>query len=416
MRFLNLDSPLHLQAPSADAAADALNSTLHALASTSSQAPLLLALAEVEASRGSWRAASDAAARAVAAAGSDPASAAVRKAALDARVRACLTAGYDSEALTACAEEAGLEEGSGAGPSLPTVSLSALHAHASSLAPAAASLAAAVRGVLLHGEADTMDDIMSTDPDRGLVLAWAAARAGGVFAAVGGVAGRAAARAVLESGPVVSAGGVALSVPLTSPTGPLARGEAVASLHACSAQLSLADRDWVAAEDAASAALAAVTGEGVGADTTLARPPAAAAAPLLLLGDVFARRAQVTVAEGLYRRAALDAGLAEPSGDGSARLWKSAAACPAVHPSLASTIAWRMAQLLSLNASRATEAGRWAQVAAAVGGMDKEALAASALGPLCGLKGGVVAGMAGPYVDVGTRRVLPRLEGVEVEG
>jgi len=424
---------LHLlQAPTPDAAADALTSTLHGLAaSTSSSSPvsstparLLLALAEVEAGRGAWRAAADAAWRAVEAASGDDDAIAVRKAALDARVRACLTAGWDEDALKACAAEAGLEEAAGGGPSLPTVALSALHAHATGLAPAAGSLAAALRGVLLYDEQpDQMEYLIAHDP---MVIVWAAARAGGVFAAAGGEAGRAAARSVLGCGPATAAASAAAAAPLTAPSGPVARGEVTASLAACAAQLALAERDWAAAEDAASAALAAATGEGGGGGgggagpsaTTPALPrhPASAAAPLLILGDVFARRAQVTVAEGLLRRAALDAGLAEPSGGGGGqqqRVWAasvSASHPPPVHPSLASTIAWRMAQLLSLTPNRGTEARRWAGLAAAAGGLggDEDALA-TALGPLDGLKGGVVAGMAGPFVDVSIRRVLPHL-------
>ena len=366
----------------------------------------------MEAARGSWRAAADAAGAAAEAvggcdAGPAPAARSVLVAALDARVRACLTAGWDAEA--AAVVDGALTAAGGACPPVAAAGWAALVAHAAGDAAGAAGAAARVASLLEEG------DPAASDPDAGLATAWAALRAGAVRASCGGDGGGSEDPSpshlfgVAAAASAASRGG---ATPATCPTGPVARGEAAASFGAGLAQLALRAKDWPGAEDRAAAAL-----DDLQAASSAA---AATAAPILLLGDTFARRAQLTVAEGLYKRAAQGAGLVEPTGDAGERVWagkpgRSASALPAVHPSLAAAAAWRLAQLMTLAPRRSTEAGRWAGAAVRAGGLGPdEAALTAALGPLDGLKGGVVAGMGAPcWVDVATRRVLPRLVGVD---
>jgi hypothetical protein len=164
--------------------------------------------------------------------------------------------------------------------------------------------------------------------------------------------------------------------------------------------VSVAGRQWEAAEEALGAALAAA--EGVSTDRH-----ARLAAPLLLLGQVYSRTARVTFAEGLLREAAKLAGLeparAEAAGWAGGRL---------AHPSLLAALAWRHAQLLdALPPSRAGEGQVWQRCAeqlwrragppyeGAEGGV------AGVLGELGVLKGKAAAG-SGALLSLGSRRLL----------
>jgi hypothetical protein len=148
--------------------------------------------------------------------------------------------------------------------------------------------------------------------------------------------------------------------------------EAAADARVAQAQAHAAARRWPEAEAALSRAVEA--GEAAaGGD---ARSPGLAA-PLVLLGDVYARTARVMYAEGMYREAARLAGVeaagigsggrgggggggaAEEDGGGA----EAAAGPRAVHPSLGALVAWRYAQLLTALPRRETEARAWAAAA-----------------------------------------------------
>ena len=393
---------------SPDTAVDVLTSSLSNTTSSLASARLSLALAEVEARRGSWRAAADAAGVAAEAAGRDlgalPALS-VLAAAWDARVRACLIAGWDEEAVAFMSSVNAAAAVGGDPPSIiktAAAGLGALVAHVGGDQARASGAAAALGGLDEATRASlAQEDYQLHDPDIALAASWAAVRAGAVWASCGGTSSSSPWFPIAARTAAASTAAADLS---TCPTGPLARADLAASVGAGLAQLALRAGDCPGAEDEAAASLGAADGAG--------SPAAAAAAPLLLLGDTFARRAQLTVGVGLYTRAAQGAGLVQPTGGTGGKLWAALGGrAPAVHPSLASAVAWRLAQLLTLAPRRSTEADQWAGVAVRAGGLGPDAAAlTAALGPLHGLKGGLVASMGAPWVDVATRRVLPRLE------
>jgi hypothetical protein len=169
------------------------------------------------------------------------------------------------------------------------------------------------------------------------------------------------------------------SLPLISSIAAQLWREIAADARVAAAQAHAAAHRWPEAEEQLS--LAVKAGEAAaGGD---ARYPGLVA-PLTLLGDVYARTARVTFAEGMYREAARLAGVvvvvgggggseaagggsaapssSSSSGDGSSSSFSSSesAGPHSVHPSLGALAAWRYAQLLTALPRRETEARAWA--------------------------------------------------------
>ena len=148
-------------------------------------------------------------------------------------------------------------------------------------------------------------------------------------------------------------------------------------------------------------------------DLCLRRPEAAAAPLLLVLGQICAGSGQVMVAEGLFRR-----------GGQLLRILTSGKAPPArfrdsVHPSVASALAWRHAQLLTALPQRGKEAAELAEAAARIEDSGRPSSSSSSLdscrssledslGTLDALTGKGRKGR-GVVVDAAARRVLPWL-------
>jgi len=399
-------------------ALDALRAVSPALAAAGRPAPrcaVLLAASDAHASLGEWVEASKEAAEALEfAAAADPAAAEslplLQTAAL-AAVRAALAAGDDAAAARAAARAGGVGDvlaglaalargaggqGDGRGegqfgaaqqqqqpPSssdpttaspLALLSLGRTHAAAAMRAAAWAAAAQAQAG----GDGDAR-------------AAAAAAAAGPHADAARGPLGRCAELADAEADSAASA------VPLVPHLSASLWREVAADARVAQGQAAAAARRWPEAEEALSAAVRA--GEAAaGGD---ARAPSLAA-PLVLLGDVYARTARVTFAEGMYREAARLAGAEARIGGGAGggaagagaggagggagdggggaptsgenggggggtteSLSTPAAGAGAagprpVHPSLAALAAWRYAQLLTALPRRGTEAAAWA--------------------------------------------------------
>ena len=148
-------------------------------------------------------------------------------------------------------------------------------------------------------------------------------------------------------------------------------------------------------------------------DLCLRRPEAAAAPLLLVLGQICAGSGQVMVAEGLFRRGGQLLGILTSGKAPPARFRDS------VHPSVASALAWRHAQLLTALPQRGKEAAELAEAAARIEDSGRPSSSSSSLdscrssledslGTLDALTGKGRKGR-GVVVDAAARRVLPWL-------
>ena len=148
-------------------------------------------------------------------------------------------------------------------------------------------------------------------------------------------------------------------------------------------------------------------------DLCLRRPEAAAGPLLLVLGSICAGSGQVMVAEGLFRRGGQVLGISSSSTSSS-----SGSKAPfrhSVHPSVASALAWRHAQLLTALPQRGREAAELAEAAARIEETARATTSDSSrssledsLGTLDALTGRGRKGR-GVVVDAAARRVLPWL-------
>jgi hypothetical protein len=333
-------------------ALDALNSVAPALTGTP-QCAVLLSASSAHAWLGEWREASREAGEALGAvAGSSSPDPLLPVAAL-AAVRAATVAGDEATAAAAAASS-------------------------SSSLPGLADLASASIDPL-EGSAITSNHPLQL-LSQGRRLAAAAMHA--AAAASGGDAKTAAARPADAALPTLEdcarlaeqqAEQASASLPLIPHIAAQLWREIAADARVAAAQAHAAARRWPEAEEQLS--LAVKSGEAAaGGD---ARYPGLVA-PLTLLGDVYARTARVTFAEGMYREAARLAGvvvLASGGGGGEAAGGGSVAAAASsdgslsssesagphsVHPSLGALAAWRYAQLLTALPRRETEARAWA--------------------------------------------------------